>query len=230
MSFLGLAGAFILGGILGWGATTLYSPAINDSGLPTVGIGGGPTDDRTINQEALLPLNNLMREHGNLAVLHLQAIYDDKDLLPTGQQLDTNSQQLADLFSGVFGAQAGEQIQPMWKDHINEYVNYTHALKNNDQAEMERARTRLTELGNEMGEMFEDANQNLSSDEVATYLKEHITLTLNIIDSHARGDQDAMVKQIKAANEQATQFATFITEQLNNASESPPTTSSTNSL
>ncbi len=209
-------GMLVIGSILGWGVATAgntTNTTSNLTGLPTVGVGGGPNDVSVpYNTDLLLGLNNLLREHGVLAVNHLQAVYEGKDTLPTGQSLDENGKRIADVVASLYGQENRQKFLDMWNMHINEYVSYTQGLKDQDQNRMDLAKDNLSNLALQMGDEFNKLDPNLSSDGVTNLTNEHVALTLGIIDAYASGDQAQMVSKIKQAADQATKFAEFLTQ------------------
>ncbi len=219
-SVLVMVVAFILGGLIGWGVTGVSLNNEKGTAPPVVGVGGGPNNTQN---ELQLTLNNLLREHGNLAILHLQAIYDGKDPLPTGQQLDTNTKQLADLFSARFGNDAGDMFRQMWTDHINQYVNYTEALKANDGDRMNISKQRMEQLAAETGSMLHNLNQNINPGTVTEMMYEHITGTLAVIEAYAKGDQQNLIAEMKKANDLASRFAEYLSGNLMPTNAAPLT-------
>jgi hypothetical protein len=206
----------IVGGFLGWGIATareIDNSPTNLSGFPIVGVGGGPNDLTTPqNTDLLLGINNLFKEHGVMAVNHLQAVYDGKDTLPTGQLLDENGNKIADVFASLYGSEIRSKFVNMWKGHINEYVNYTQGLKDKDLQRMDQAKKNLSDLALHMGAELNKVDPNISSDGVTNLTNEHVALTLGIIDSYSKGDQTQMISQLKSASDQATKYAEFLTQ------------------
>lgn len=176
------------------------------------GIGGGPgnvtttpaiTDVRT-DLELLLP------EHGILASNHLQTIYDGGDTSATFQRLQNNSQQIAIVIE-TMGANRQEFLT-MWNGHIQEYENYTRALKNNNEAGKTEAKEKLSMHAREMGTMINQLLPAISVDEGTKLMQDHINLTLSIIEAHAKGDTTAKLGQMTKASTQAVDFAHRLAE------------------
>lgn len=199
--------ALIVGGILGWG---LKSTMPTTSNIPIVGIGGGPG-----NSNDQLALNNLLVQHGVLTTLHLQEVYDGKDTSSSTQQLDNNSQQIANVIGAKYGDKAKNNFLPMWQKHITEYGNYTRALKSNDANAMNTAKSNLASISSDMGKFFNSVDPHISATQVTNMMNDHIMLTLSIVDAYAHNDPTTMDKQIKAAADQATQFAAYLTQASN---------------
>jgi hypothetical protein len=204
---------FFLGVFLGWGTSATTANDVMQTGQQ-VGIGGGPID--TTNDEkpnaplTHLTLNNLFREHGVLATLHLQAIYDGKNAGPTAQMLETNGQQIAGIIGSVYGAQARADFLTMWRGHINQYELYVKALKSGDRQEMNKAKSNLEDLAEEMGNMINEISPNISRDMITRLTREHVNGTLSIIEAYADRNQEEYITEIKAAGDQMTRFADYL--------------------
>lgn len=199
-------GAFILGGLVGWGIKG--NPPTNN--LPQVGVGGGPGANLPTSDQIIL--NNLLMQHATLTTLYLEEIYDKKDTTVSSEQLQNNTRQIVTFFTNRYGASTKDQLTSMWRNHITEYANYTNALKKNDTASMNVFRKSLSDISQAMGTFFSKYNANFSSAQVATLMQDHAGLTLSIIDAYAHKDSATMIRQIKAESDQMAQFAAYLTQ------------------
>src|SRR5581483_3954362 len=102
--------ALIVGGLVGYGVGNAQKSITTTGSFPTVGIGGGPRDTtNALTSKATnlrLSLNKLLTEHGVLATLHLQAIYDGKDTTASMDEMDSNSEELGKTIESVYGNDA----------------------------------------------------------------------------------------------------------------------------
>jgi hypothetical protein len=205
--------AFVIGALLGGGvASSMNEPRL--SGLPTIGVGGGPVDSNL-----QLNLNNALIEHGVLASNHLQAIYDGKDVAPTSNALNNNSEKIADLFVSAYGESIRSDFLSMWRDHINGYVDYTNALKNNDTAMQNQSRQNLANTATNIGNHLNKIDSNIPAQEVTDYMNGHIDTTLGVIESYSAKDQSRMVSEMTDATNQASQFAQFLAQKISASSQ-----------
>ena len=212
---------FLLGAFLGWGTSQSYGTGAMSQTGQQIGVGGGPADEETTPRpDALstrLLVNNLFREHGTLATLHMQALYDGKDTKPTSQLLETNAQQVASIIGSVYGDSARTDFLSMWKQHISLYEEYTKALKAKDTQEQKTVREKLAALSEDMGKMVHQMSPNFSQAMVTKLMREHVTLTLSIIDAYAANDQDEFITTIKTAADQASRFSQYIFDGMQDA-------------
>ncbi len=153
-----------------------------------------------------LNANVLTREHGVLASVHLQDLYDGKDISASSQLLEANGQQLADVM-GLADNQSREEFLRVWRSHIREYENYTRALREGNDGQRSQARQNLDSLSNEFGNLTNSLIPSISPGEAAGMMREHIAITLSIVDAHAQGNTTAKVNQMKAGYDQAGRFA-----------------------
>lgn len=205
---------FLLGVFLGWGGAKSYGTGTMSQTGQQIGIGGGPADDvvtpRPDAVSTRLTMNNLFREHGVLATLHMQAIVDGKDTKPTAQLLETNAQQIASMVGSVYGDNERTDFLTMWREHINQYELYAKALKNGDLQDAKAVNERLIALSEEMGRMIHNMSPNISESTVTKLMREHVVGTLAIIDAYAADDQEAFVTKIKSNSDQATRFSEYL--------------------
>jgi hypothetical protein len=204
---------FFLGLFLGWGTAATTANDMMQTGQQ-VGIGGGPNESASEEKPDAplthLTLNNLFREHGVLASLHLQAIYDGKSAGPTSQMLETNGQQIASIIGSVYGAQARSNFLTMWREHINQYEEYTKALKSGNRQKMNETKANLETNASEMGKMMNQISPNISQEMMASLTREHANLTLSIIDAYAARNQEEYINEMKAAGDQASRYADYL--------------------
>ncbi len=187
----------------------------NKNSTQQYGIGGGPgintqnlTDNITLDES--LKLNTLFQEHAITSTFHLQNIYDGKDTTESRKRVDENSMKISDFFAKEVGGNLKDEFLGMWDGHIKEYENYTKSLKNNDIDGTAQARAKLSEHSLEMASALNKQIPELSTDQAANLMNEHIDLTLGIIEAHARGDSATQTTLTAKASTQAVGFANAI--------------------
>lgn len=202
---------FFLGLFIGWGVLLNTTTNENDSGMQ-FGIGGGPgiEEERSNTQISQAKMQSLFREHGTLAVLHMQAIYDGKDASPTANQLNINSREIAAIIGSTYGAQARTNFATMWQQHINYYEEYAKALKTGDEQKINDAKYKLDALAIEMGDIVHQFSPNISADSVTNYTNEHVMLTLATVEAYASKNQTEYVSLQKSAGDQASRYADYL--------------------
>lgn len=191
------------------------------TGRTIPGIGGGPPESAQFQSSpsamSRVQLQTLLTQHGMLASNHLQNIYDGEDSSDSREELEGNSFALATYFASLGGSR--DEFLMMWDGHIQEYENYTNALKNNDRSGTEEARAALSMHAQAMGRMTQMISPNFSEELVRQLMEEHIDLTLGIIEAHSRGDMTERTKLMGEASSQAIRFANTIADGLDTTSE-----------
>lgn len=196
---------------MGWGVALTTAPNPTETGMQ-VGIGGGPgiEEESTRSSISQSKLQSLFREHGTLAILHMQAIYDGKDPSATADQITKNSREVSSIIGTAYGAEARTNFSTMWQQHINYYEEYAKALKTGDQKKINETKYKLDSLALEMGDMIHQFSPNISADAVTKYTNEHVMLTLSAVEAYASKNQTEYVTQVKSAGDQAGRYADFM--------------------
>ncbi|MBW3665272.1 MAG: hypothetical protein KY469_19430, partial [Actinobacteria bacterium] len=172
-----------------------------DTGSAT-GAEGGPD---TPASELRATLTAGLQEHVYLAGIAVytgvQAGGDLED--PTFQAaagaLDQNSQDLAAAIGSVYGQEAGDAFLPLWRKHIDFFVDYTLAKATGDDAAAQQARDGLDQYRTDFGAFLAGANPNLPADAVAMELVPHVDTVFDTIDAVVAGDGTAFDKLKTAA-------------------------------
>lgn len=213
-----LAVAVIAG--LGW---TVFKPALEGSQKAdsVLGVNQQNQEDLISPQPDLtrVKLQALLNEHGILTGSYLTALYDGKDTTDSAKNLDENSQKLADFVSGL-GAPK-DRFLTMWQDHIKGYEDYTQALKTQNQTGTADAKAGLDTQADKMGEMINKLLPSISPEHGTDLMKEHIDLTLSIIDAHAKGDSVTYAAEVAKAAAQATKFGSELADGFEQSVKSP---------
>jgi hypothetical protein len=172
------------------------------STLPQAGIGGGPESPPDTAQ-----LRTLFAEHGNLAVTHTTNLYDNKDISNTARQLENNTQALSEVVKELGTAADREAFLRTFRGHIDEYEIYTKGRKENQPAAVNIAKENLHMQAMDFGNLVHKIMPSISEQRGIELMNEHATLTLSIIDAHAKGDTSKKLNAMENANAQALIFA-----------------------
>jgi hypothetical protein len=172
------------------------------SSPPQAGIGGGPETTNFNSQ-----FRTLLPEHGNLAVLHLTNLYDGKDTANTSQSLEDNAQGLGDVIKQLGTAADREKFLRTFRGHIDEYEIYTTGRKENKPEAINIAKENLQMHAMDFGNLAHKLMPTISEQRGTELMNEHVTLTLAIVDAHAKGDTAKKLQLMKDANAQALRFS-----------------------
>jgi len=218
-STLAVVAALAVGGVLGWAVGSFITPMDTANPISTgvvPGIGGGPEVTRSVGPyttntaDFRVELNSLFKEHGVLAAEYLTALYDGEDTAAIKAQLDQNSNAVSDVVGRVYGSQARGQFFDMWNMHIEGYENYTEALKDENEEGKQEAQAALIQHAEEMGRFLNGVDNNFTAQRITDLMNEHVQLTLNIVEAHANNDTTSYANNMKAAYEQAGEFAEYV--------------------
>jgi hypothetical protein len=216
-----LAIIFVVG-LIGWGVYNPEPDIAQDRQVVDGGIGGGPGEVLQSPQQ-ISPQTDLQRlfvNHGTSASEYLQAYYDGTNITEKEALLNENTEQLAAAVEQLGGSR--EAFLVSWQGHIDEYKNYTTALKNNDREGTAQARGTLNTHAEDMGRMISALAPAVSAEMAARLMNEHIDLTLSIIEAHARGDEAEKMAQSTRASVQAIRFANIVEDGLEEAMVEEP--------
>lgn len=211
---------FLIGGMMGWIGGSYITPVEREGQTASSGfipgIGGGPNEGREVSpytttmSDFRLQLNSLLKEHGIVTSEYLKNIYDGKDTAAAKTQLDQNTDLLANMVGEMYGNQARVEFRNLWNLHITHYENYTRALKDNNENEMNSIRDALLTHAEDLGESMQKIDKNFSQARIADLTREHIRLTLDVIDAYAQPDSGLLASSTKRAYDQAGEFADYL--------------------
>lgn len=200
-AFVGLVVLLLLVGALIY--SQRYDREVASS--PEAGIGGAPPADNETNIDLNLSerarLHTLLQEHAAVGAIHLQRLYDGENTVETSERLLENSEQLSNYFRDNPG------FRNIWSMHLQEYENYTLAVKNDDGQGAQIARQNLMNHADEFGEVVNTMFPQVSAGNAANAMRDHADLTLSIVDAHAEDDDSEKAIQMAKSSAQAAKFA-----------------------
>lgn len=137
-------------------------------------------------------LHGLLQEHVFLAADASGAALAGRtaDFQAIAATLDANSNALTARMSSMLGTEFGQGFDPLWKKHIDFFVDYVEGTAAKDQAKRDKAMLDLvaytTDFGKFIGGALEDPN--LAADAVAGLLKTHVLGLKDLVDAQAAKD------------------------------------------
>lgn len=121
--------------------------------------------------------------------------------------LDANSVALSKAIGSVYGAPAEDAFLPLWRKHIEFFVQYTTALGAKDKAGQDKAVADLTQYAQEFGAFLSSANPNLPKATVAELVGSHVLSLKEAVDAQAAGDVKGAYTKLSAAAHHMTMVA-----------------------
>lgn len=130
-------------------------------------------------------LNIVLAEHVALTTETMRASYDNHgSSTALVDEVDKNSQDIADIVGDFYGEDAKATFLKMWQDHITFFINYTISAKNDDKEGKDQALSDLEDYSRESAEFFAGLNSSLSVDATKRLFNEHRDLIIAAIDDY----------------------------------------------
>lgn len=140
--------------------------------------------------DAQAQLNLLLSEHVWLAGAATGNALGGNDAAfgAAAEQLDGNSNDLADLVGQFYGDDVRETFYDLWDSHIGMFVDYTVGLAEGDEEAQDRAVNELTAYVDTLAAVFEDVTEGeLPAEDSAPLIEEHVLTTKDVVDAQAEG-------------------------------------------
>ncbi|MCL5784409.1 MAG: hypothetical protein M1142_03590 [Patescibacteria group bacterium] len=155
-------------------------------------------------------LNSLNKQHVDLAAEAMRDGYDgfgSEAFKASTHTLDNNSVAMANLMGSLYGTDTSNKFLEVWRKHIDSYMNYTLAIKNNDGSERSRAMSDLSNQAEQLASLLSAVNPDIQKDAVKQMMVERAQLMLAVINARAAGDWQASYDMQDAAYNQYIAFA-----------------------
>lgn len=165
-------------------------------------------DTAIIRQDARGKLGTLFKIHATLAGLATVYQYDANPAFSAAQQLsDQNTNEILGQIEKIYGTSIKNQFALLWQQHMDLFLQYADALKNNDSMRKGQIQNQLATLSNSMASLF---SQSASSQDIQAVLQQHFNLERSVIEAHAGGNYSLQYAQMDQATEQAAQLANVL--------------------
>jgi LPXTG-motif cell wall-anchored protein len=123
----------------------------------------------------------------------------DAEFQAAAAALDANSVDISKSIGSVYGADAEAAFLPLWRSHINFFVDYTQGKAANDQAKQDKAVADLTAYTEDFAAFVSGANPNLPRQTVADLLVEHVLSLKDVVDAQAADDLTKAYTELREA-------------------------------
>ena len=138
-----------------------------------------------------LTLERLMGEHWYLAGLSTRAgLQSAQDADEAMNALSANSAELTAAIGSIYGADAGEAFDTLWRTHIDFYLAYVEATRDGDDERKQEALDGLGEYRSEFSAFLSGANPHLSAQQLQRLLGEHTGHLVSHVDAYDAGEFD----------------------------------------
>jgi hypothetical protein len=158
-------------------------------------------------------LNIKLAEHISLATEAMRTSYDNHDSsTPVIDELDKNSQELADIIGEFYGDEPKATFLKLWRDHITFFVNYTISVKNDDKEGKEQALSDLEDYSRKSAEFFSGLNTSLNADSLKPLFTDHRDLAIASINDYKDAKYTESLDDESKAYTQAGKIADAIAD------------------
>lgn len=190
-----IALAAIIGLVIGFAITHVA----DNNNKTTVSSSAAPT---SMTKAADLRANmvTLGVAHMDLTDQAVDAALDGSaDASASAAALYQNGNDIGTAVGSIYGADAEKTFDTVWKLHLDQFVNYAVADSKGDQAGKTAALNSIdTNYTKPLAQYLAKANPNLPESTLEAALREHVTMTAQMIDDHVQGkyaDEQAELKQ-----------------------------------
>jgi hypothetical protein len=191
-------GSLVLAGCGGDDKKTAATNPIGDLSLPTVGF----HDD----------MRKLWEDHiwwTRLAILDIANNAPDTDA--TVSRLLQNQVDIGNAVKPYYGADAGDKLTALLKDHIVIAADLVKAAKAGDNASIEAINKRWQANADEIASFLATANpDNWKADEMKSMMHDHLDLTLDEASAYLKGDYKASIAGFEKLHTQALAMADML--------------------
>lgn len=138
-------------------------------------------------------LEQFLGQHAILTVRLTRArLRDDGDLAQAADAaLSKNTEDMGQLIGSVYGADAADDFEELWFEHVTYLFNYARGVADGDAEIQAEARTKLDDYTGKLSEFLATAtNQAVPASAARSALQMHADMLLQQTDAYARGDYD----------------------------------------
>lgn len=136
-----------------------------------------------------LALDRLLGEHLVLAAEAMRAgVRQSPAFEAARESLEANSGDLAGAIADIYGADAGQQFQNVWKKHVDAYLAFVDALGSNDDAEREASLGRLHAYHDQIAQLLTAVNPLLDGAAVSDLIRRHVQALITQAEATAADD------------------------------------------
>lgn len=195
------------------GSAASTSPTTTGSALRTSGSATstrGASDGRITARASDLrvQLNTLLRQHVYLTAITLRSGFSgQQDFQAAARAVEDNSVRLGRLVGDVYGSQAEQRFLETWRGHVNAFVEYALASKNNNAVARDKALQELDKFPGDLAHLFSQLNPNLNRSEMERMFRRHVELTRAALDAHISGNYASCFLQLRSGDDQAGEMA-----------------------
>ncbi|RWZ58615.1 copper amine oxidase [Halobacillus fulvus] len=154
--------------------------------MPSIAMADSHATVKTPASDLRATLDQLLSEHFVLATTYLMKAYDEApDQDAVWEKLDQNAQDMTPAIASIYGDEAAQQFEDIFRGH-NDYVDgFVEAAKNDDAEARQMAEAEVEEFVNEFGGFLATATEgNLPEDAAKQVLEAHEQDVVKVFDHY----------------------------------------------
>jgi hypothetical protein len=122
-----------------------------------------------------ITLGRVLAEHAFLTIEAMRTGLDEgDDFAAAGTALEGNTRDLVSAIESIYGADAADAFDELWRAHIAYIVDYTRAVADGDEAAQSRAIDLLQGYSEDFADLLSGVNPKLPHDTVVHLLEDHV--------------------------------------------------------
>lgn len=151
--------------------------------------------------QARSDLGGLLTEHVQLMAAATNAALGGRttEFAAVNSAVEANTAALTGELAETLGNEAGSTFDPLWKRHIELFVNYTQGLAAKDKAKQEQAVADLAASAGELGTFVNSVLPALEREMATDLFTQHVATLRAVVDAQAAGDQGKAFTDLQAA-------------------------------
>lgn len=160
--------------------------------VPSIAMANSSPTVKTPAADLRATLDQLLSEHFVLATTYMMKAYDEApDQDAVWEKLDQNAVDMTPAIASIYGEEAAQQFEDIFRGH-NDYADgFVKAAKNNDEEARQMAEQEVDEFVNEFGSFLATATEGeLSEDAAKKVLAAHEEDVLNVFDHYVNEEYE----------------------------------------
>jgi hypothetical protein len=142
----------------------------------------------------------------------IAAVAEHPDQEAAANRLMKNQEDIGKAVGKYYGAEAGDQLTGLLKEHITIAVEVIKAAKAGDKQSLDAADARWQQNGESIATMLSQANPNWSKADLTDLMKKHLSTTTDELQARLDKDWEADVKAFDAVYDHSLKMADALSD------------------
>ena len=141
----------------------------------------------------------------------ISALADLPDADAVAKRLLKNQDDIGNAIKPFYGAEAGNKLAALLKDHINIATEVVKAAKSGNKSQLDQAQQKWSANGKDIAAFLSSANPNWRQSDLESMLQKHLDLTTGEVVGRLKQDWAADIKSYDQGHEHMLMFADMLT-------------------